>query len=294
MNHNHQNQFLRRQLFKAGAFAIAVPALASHSFASQTTPTTEGNDPWMGLKVGVATYTLRELSIEEAIQAVQRVGLKYVSIKNVKNHIDLSHSSEERKRRAQMFRDAGITPLSVGNVTMKKGEEEIRLAFEFARDVGVSTIVCAPSQDAIPILDKMVKEYDIKVAIHNHGPEDKNGFPSPFDAMRAIDGFDKRIGLCIDVGHTARAGVDPAESIIKCQERLYDVHVKDISALGDKNTPIEAGRGILDSKSILAALLKIKYQGLVGFEYEKDGKDPVPGLAESIGYNKGLLAGMKQ
>jgi len=293
MTQTLRRPIFRRQLLKAGAFAFALPAISSGSFAAQATTAPEENDPWRGLKVGVATYTFRELAIEEAIKAVQRVGLKYVSIKNVKNHIDLSHSSEERKRRAQMFRDAGIMPLSVGNVSMKKGEEEIRTAFEFARDIGVTTIVCAPSQDAIPILDKMVKEFDIKAAIHNHGPEDKAGFPSPFDAMRAIEGFDKRIGLCIDVGHTARAGVDPAESIIKCQERLYDVHVKDISALGEKNTPIEAGRGILDSKSILAALLKIKYQGLVGFEYEKDGKDPVPGLAESVGYNKGLLAGMK-
>ncbi|MCY2973155.1 MAG: sugar phosphate isomerase/epimerase [Planctomycetota bacterium] len=283
----------RRQLLKAGVFAFALPVLPSISFSSQASASSEDADPWLGLKAGVATYTLRELPIEEAIKAIQRVGLKYVSIKNVKNHIDLSHSSEERKRRAQMFRDAGITPLSVGNVPMKKGEEEIRAAFEFARDVGVSTIVCAPSQDAIPLLDKMVKEFDIKVAIHNHGPEDKAGFPSPFDAMRAIEGADKRVGLCIDVGHTARAGVDPADSIIKCQDRLYDVHIKDISALGDKNTPIESGRGILDSKAILAALLKIKYQGLVGFEYEKDGKDPVPGLAESVGYNKGLLVGLK-
>lgn len=286
------NQLPRRQLLKLGAFAALIPTLPAISTASPLTTLADSNDPWKGLKVGVATYTLRELPIEETIKAVKRVGLQYVSIKNVKNHIDLSHTTEERKQRAKMFRDAGITPLSVGNVSMRKGEEEIRTAFEFARDIGVSTIVCAPSHDAIPILDKMVKEFDIKLAIHNHGPEDKGFFPSPYDVMRAVEKFDKRIGLCIDVGHTARAGVDPADSLIQCKERLYDVHMKDISALGDKNTPIEAGRGILDSKAILAALLKIKYQGLVGFEYEKDGKDPVPGLAESIGYNKGLLANM--
>lgn len=285
-------QILRRQWIKMGAFAIAVPTLPFASLASAPITTTDESDPWKGLKVGVATYTLRELPIEEAIEGVKRVGLKYVSIKNVKNHIDLSHSSEERKRRAQMFRDAGLVPLSVGNVTMRSGEEDIRKAFEFARDIGVSTIVCAPNHDAIPILDKMVKEFDIRLAIHNHGPED-TFFPSPFDVMRAVEKYDKRIGLCIDVGHTARAGVDPAESIIKCQERLYDVHLKDISAMGNKNTPIEGGRGILDSKSILAAILKIKYQGLVGFEYEKDAKDPIPGLAESVGYTKGLLAGIK-
>ena len=282
----------RRQLIQVGAIASLIPTLSRVASAKPYTVLVDEADPWKGLKVGVATYTLRELPIEDAIKAVNRVGLKYVSIKNVKNHIDLSHSSEERKRRAQMFRDAGITPLSVGNVSMRSGEADIRTAFEYARDIGVTTIVCAPSHDAIPILDRLVKEFDIKLAIHNHGPEDKGYFPSPYDVMRAVENFDKRIGLCIDVGHTARAGVDPAESIIRCQERLYDVHMKDISAMGNKNTPVEAGRGILDSKGILAALLKIKYQGLVGFEYEKDGKDPVPGLAESVGYNKGLLAGM--
>jgi inosose dehydratase len=283
----------RRQWIKAGALAAVAPAIPMMPYASFAAAAAEDADPWHGLKVGVATYTLRDLPIEEAIKGVKRVGLKYVSIKNVKNHIDLSHTPEERKQRAKMFRDAGLIPLSVGNVSMRTGEADIRKAFEYARDIGVPTIVCAPSLEAIPFLDKMVKEFDIRLAIHNHGPEDKGFFPSPFDVMRAVEKFDKRIGLCIDVGHTARAGADPADSILKCQERLYDLHMKDISALGDRNTPIEGGRGILDSKSILAALLKIKYQGLVGFEYEKDAKDPVPGLAESVGYVKGLLAAMK-
>src|SRR5215470_599209 len=281
----------RRDLLKTGALVAA--AIPSVNFGAPAALTTEEADPWLGLKIGVATYTMRELPIEEAIKAVQRVGLKYVSIKNVKNHIDLSHTTEERKERAQMFRDAGLTPLSVGNVSMRSGEADIRKAFEYARDIGVPTIVCAPSLDAIPILDKMVKEFDLKLAIHNHGPEDKGFFPSPYDVWQAVEKYDKRIGLCIDVGHTARAGVDPAEAIVKCRERLYDVHMKDISALGNRNTPIEGGRGILNLRAILAALLKIKYQGLVGFEYEKDAKDPVPGLAESVGYTKGLLAGLK-
>jgi inosose dehydratase len=288
--------FSRRDLLKTGALAAA--AIPSVNFAALDAAAPEEADRWLGLKIGVATYTVRELPIEEAIKAVQRVGLKYVSIKNVKNHIDLSHTTEERKQRAQMFRDAGLVPLSVGNVGMKNDEADMRRAFEYVRDVGVPTMVCSPVRDAgdldkwVKTLDKLVKEFDIKLAIHNHGPEDKQ-FPSPYDVMKAVEKYDKRIGLCIDVGHTARAGVDPAESIVKCRERLYDVHLKDISALGDRNTPIEGGRGILNSKSILAALLKIRYQGLVGFEYEKDAKDPVPGLAESVGYTKGLLAGLK-
>src|SRR2546423_7420608 len=239
----------RRQLIKASALACAVPALPATSLAFAAGAAAEEGDPWLGLKVGVATYTLRELPIEEAIKGVTRVGLKYVSIKNVKNHIDLSHTSAERKQRAGMFRDAGLIPLSVGNVSMRTGEADIRKAFEYARDIGVPTIVCAPSLEAIPFLDKMVKEFDIKLAIHNHGPEDKGFFPSPYDVMRAVEKFDQRIGLCIDVGHTARAGVDPAESILKCQERLSDCPMKDISPLGDRKNPLEGARGIPGSNS---------------------------------------------
>jgi sugar phosphate isomerase/epimerase len=283
----------RRQMLKASALAAA--ALPFTSSLSESTSVKaalpENADAWHGLKVGVATYTFRELPIEKCIAGVKRVNLQYVSIKNVKNHVDLSHTPEERRTRAQMFRDAGITPLSVGNVSLKNDEADIRRAFEYARDCGVKVMVCAPPKDAVPLLDKFVKEFDIKLAIHNHGPEDKN-FPSPYDVWNAVEKYDERIGLCIDVGHTARANVNPAEAIVKCRARLYDLHIKDIYALGNKNTPIEAGRGILDLKSIYAALLKIKYQGLVGWEYEKDGTDPLPGLAESVGYTKGLMSGL--
>ena len=285
------NHFSRRDLLKMSTLAAA--ALPFAELPGFAVSQTAAADPWHGLKIGVATYTFREWPIEETIKGLQRAGVKYISIKNVKNHIDISHTPEERKARAKMFRDAGMVPLSVGNVSMRTGEADIRKAFEYARDIGVPTIVCAPSLDAIPILDKMVKEFDLKLAIHNHGPEDKGFFPSPYDVWKAVEKFDKRIGLCIDVGHTARAGVDPAEAIIKCKDRLYDVHLKDISALGNKNTPIEGGRGILNLKAILSALIKINYQGLAGYEYEKDGKDPLAGLTETLGYTKGLLAGLK-
>ena len=285
------NHLSRRDLLKASALsAAALPLLNLESNAAPQNGA--ATDPWRGLKIGVATYTFREWPIEETIKGIQRVGMKYISIKNVKNHIDLSHTPEERKQRAAMFRAAGLVPMSVGNVSMRGSDEEIRKGFEYAKDVGVTTIVCAPRQDAIPLLDKLVKEFDMKLAIHNHGPEDKGFFPSPYDVMKAVEKYDKRIGLCIDVGHTARAGVDPAESILKCKDRLYDLHLKDISALGNRNTPIEGGRGILNMKAILQALIKIKYQGLAGYEYEKDGKDPLPGLAETIGWTRGLLAGL--
>jgi sugar phosphate isomerase/epimerase len=142
----------------------------------------------------------------------------------------------------------------------------------------------------MPILDAMVKEFDIRLAIHNHGPEDKR-FPSPYDVWKAVERYDRRIGLCIDVGHTTRAKVDPAEAIRKCKDRLYDLHIKDIDSAAPDGHTVEAGRGVIDLPKVLQALLDIRYPHLVSFEYEKDEDDPLPGLAESVGYVKGLLRG---
>ncbi|HLJ54503.1 MAG TPA: TIM barrel protein, partial [Chthonomonadaceae bacterium] len=161
----------------------------------------------------------------------------------------------------------------------------------YAKDLGLPTIVCAPPPAALPILDKLVKEFDIRIAIHNHGPEDKE-FPSPYDVWSAVQPFDKRVGLCIDIGHSMRAGAEPSEAILKCQERLYDVHFKDIKDATPKGAPIECGRGVLNLKAVCRNLVKIRYGHHVGFEYEKDGGDPVPGLAESVGYAHGLLASL--
>lgn len=281
-------QLSRRRLLQAGASTLLfapVASLAEGTVASRSTTA----DPFHGLKVGVASYTLRTLPLEAAIKAIQRVGLHYVSIKDA--HLPMNSTVGERKAVARKFKDAGITPLSCGNVSMRNDEANVRQAFEYARDTGLAAIVCAPDPAALPILDKMVKEFDIRIAIHNHGPEDK-AFPSPNEVWQAVQPYDKRVGLCIDIGHTARAGVDPAEAIVKYQERLYDLHFKDIAQMTPRGAPIECGRGALDLHGVLKALLAIHYTHHVGFEYEKDAGDPIPGLAESVGYTRGLLAGL--
>jgi inosose dehydratase len=288
---------MRRDFVKAAALAAAAtPVLrlgVGRADAAQGTPAAAGAapaaDPWRGLKVGVASYTLRKLPLEQAITAIQRVGLRYVSIKDF--HLPLTSTAEERRAVARRFQEAGITPLSCGNVSMQNDAANIRQAFEYARDTGLPTIVCSPHPDSMPILDAMVKEFDIKLAIHNHGPEDKR-FPSPYDVWKAVEKYDARIGLCIDVGHTARAKVDPAEAIRKCRARLYDLHFKDIASTAPDGKTIEAGRGVLDLPAILRAILDVKYPHLVSFEYEKDENDPLPGLSETVGYTKGLLARM--
>ncbi|WP_395094122.1 sugar phosphate isomerase/epimerase family protein [Armatimonas sp.] len=241
------------------------------------------------LNIGVATYTLRMLPTDAAITILQRLAVKTCSLKD--SHLPMKATPDELKAIVAKFKAAGITPLSCGNVGMKNDEADVRAAFEYAKAAGIGTMVCAPPLDAIPLLDKMVKEYDIKLALHNHGPEDKN-FPTPYEAYNAAKGFDKRIGLCVDVGHCARAGKDPAKAILDCRDRVYDIHLKDVSVVAPNGKPIEVGRGGLDIASILKALIAINFTGNVGFEYEKDAKDPVLGLAESVGYVRGILKGL--
>jgi inosose dehydratase len=282
----------RRSFVKLGASAAALSTLPG--FASATIATAapgEASDPWLGLKMGIATYSFSKLPLDAAIAGIKRVDLHYASVKDA--HLSLKSTSDERKAVAKKFKDAGITLLSCGNISPGNDESNIRNVFEYARDAGIPTIVCSPTKASIPTLEKFVKEFDIKIAIHNHGPEDKV-WPSPFDAWEGVQSFDERMGLCIDVGHTARCGVDPIAAIRKCAPRLHDLHIKDIAVASGPSKPVELGRGVLDLHGILQALLDIKYAGHVGLEFEKNLNDPIPGTCESIGYLKGVLSGMKK
>lgn len=291
----------RRDLLKSAMLAAAIPVAGVVLGADKPDEKTgdllkpsnpvAGPDRFKGLKVGVASYSFRKVSLEQTIKAIQRVGLHYVSIKDF--HLSMKSTAQDRKTVAQAFIDAGITPLSCGNVRLTTDEAASRNAFEYVRDTGAGVMVCAPDPAALPMLEKLVKEFDIKLAIHNHGPEDKT-FPSPYEVQKAIANLDPRIGYCIDVGHTARAGVDPAKAMRDLKDRLYDIHLKDVADPKAKNArvEIELGRGKLDIRAMAQALVDIGFTGHVGFEHEKDPIDPLPGLAESVGYLAGVMASM--
>jgi inosose dehydratase len=209
----------RRGFVGLAASAAALAPLSGHTAHAQDQPSPSGPapDPWLGLKVGVASYSFIRLPLDATIQGIRRVGVHYVSIKDA--HLPLKSTAEQRKAVVARFRDAGITPISCGNISMKGGESELRNAFEYARDAGIPTIVCSPTREALPTLDRLVKEFNIKLAIHNHGPEDKV-WPSPLDVWEGVQKLDERIGLCIDVGHTTRCGVDPVRAIGTSSPRL--------------------------------------------------------------------------
>jgi len=170
-----------------------------------------------------------------------------------------------------------------------KNEDEVHRAFNYARTAGMRVIIGVPEHDLLELVNKKVQEFDIKLAIHNHGPGDKR-YSSPESAYEKIKNMDPRMGLCIDIGHTKRIGIDPSADAERFADRLHDVHIKDVSAATEKGGTVEIGRGVIDIPKFLRILLKINYRGAVAFEYEKDAQDPLPGVAESLGYVKGILS----
>ncbi|MGA2017136.1 MAG: sugar phosphate isomerase/epimerase [Opitutaceae bacterium] len=248
------------------------------------------------LSLGVAGYSLRKLSTEAAVAALRQMQIGSVSVFRV--HVPILISTPDVCREAaQKFRDAGLAIPSTGVVTLANSEGVMRRAFECGRAAGLSTMAASydkpPDRDTFLLTERFVREYDIKLAFHNHGPEDKI-FPSPLDVWDAVQPYDQRLGLCIDVGHSARAGTDPVEAILRCRSRLYDVHMKDtLAGVGDKkDKPVVLGYGRLDIRSIMAALIQVGFRYQVGLEYEVEEADPIPGIAQSFGYMRGMLAGL--
>jgi sugar phosphate isomerase/epimerase len=238
------------------------------------------------LKLGLASYTLREFDLDQTLAMTKRVGLKYLAFKDF--HLPLDSSPRHIQEVARKVKQAGLV-LYGGGVIYMKNEVQVLRAFDYAKTAGMTTIIGVPAHDLLPLVDRLVKQYDIKVAIHNHGPGDKV-YPTPGATYEKIKHLDKRIGLCNDIGHTRRFGVDPAASLEKYADRLHDVHVKDVSAATAQGHGVEVGRGVIDIPEVLRTLVKIDYTGIVSFEYEKDADDPMPGLAESVGYVRGVLA----
>lgn len=264
---------------------ITLPALGAESIGP-------GRRNPSSLRLGVASYSTRMLSLDESIAILQALRLPHVGL--FKTHCPWETATPgECQAIGARLRAAGIALTGSGVIRLPNDEAVARRAFENVRAAGMETMVCKPELSALPLLERLAREFDQKLAIHNHGPEDKD-FPTPREIWDAIRPYDARIGLCIDVGHAARGGADPVADIRRFASRLHDLHLKDslaeVGAL--KDTPCEIGAGRLDIRGMLAALLDINYSGVVALEYEKVSAHPVVGLAESAGYVRGLLASM--
>ncbi len=272
-----RRNFLR--LSGTGLLATQVPSLLT---AAQNTPEKESTVPF---ELGIASYTFREFSLEDTIAMTVRLDIKNLCLKSM--HMPLIASPEEIKSMAAKVRDAGID-LYGGGVIYMSSAEDVDHAFTYARNAGMKVIVGVPEHELLELCNKKVKETGINLAIHNHGPGDER-YPTPESAYKLIKDMEPGMGLCVDIGHTARIGEDPIEDTRKYMDRVHDIHIKDVDKADASGSSCEMGHGVIDIPGFLHMLLEENYSKVVSFEYEKDGKDPLAGLAESVGYVRGVL-----
>jgi len=239
------------------------------------------------IQVGMAGYTFAQFSLDQSIAMMKRIGVKNLSLKDI--HLPVNSSDEQINLAVTKLKEGGIHIYTVGVIYMKT-KEAVDAAFMYAKKVGVNMIVGVPNYDLIEYTEQKVKEFDIKLAIHNHGPEDAL-YPAPGDVYQRVKNLDPRMGMCIDIGHSLRAGTLPEKAIRDFKDRLFDLHIKDINLAAKEGKAIEVGRGVIRFDEVVESLRKIKYQGMCSIEFEKDMTDPLPGIAESVGYFKGIIAG---
>ncbi len=274
----------RRQFLKlAGTGVLA--AGASSLYANPVMPVSVDKRE-NTFTVGMAGYTFYRLTVEKTIEIMKRTGITNLSLKDI--HMPMNSTQNQINAVLDKFRIAGLNVYTVGVVYMKTRESADQ-AFEYAKMAGVRMIVGAPDYELLPYVEQLVKKYNLKVAIHNHGP-DNPLYPNSTDIWNRIKNLDARMGICIDIGHTTRDGQDPSVDVMRYKSRIFDMHIKDVDKASKDGKTVEMGRGIIDIPKIVETLRKIKYTGNCSLEFEKDMEDPIAGIAESIGYFKGVMA----
>ena len=278
----------RRSLIKAGALTAASSGLLRVPvFGSPAQPTGKPSP----IQLGLASYTFRNFTREQMIGFLKQINVDSLNAKDVKDHLPADEKGEAKA--LADYAAAGVKLHAAGAIYFRKDEDaDIRSKFEYCKRAGIPVIVAGdPTPETLPRVEKFVKGYDIKIAIHNHGPEDPV-WPSPLDILKLVKNLDPRIGCCIDVGHTVRAGTDVVQAIHEVGPRLFNVHMKDLANFQSKESQVAVGDGKMPIREIFAALIETKYKGFVDLEYEIHADDPMPGVTASFAYMRGVLAGM--
>src|SRR2546426_4414237 len=242
------------------------------------------------LNLAVASASLRNSPRENAIAMVQALGARYITLKPV--HLPFELPPAELAAARQEIEAAGLVIVGGGVITFEHDtDEDVGKYFAYAKAAGMPLIPAHTDAQTLPRIERFAKQYDIKVAIHNHGPEDKRS-PSPYDALKHVKSMDRRMGLCIDIGHTVRTGTDVVQAVADAGARLLDLHAKDLRDLTAKGSQCIVGEGAIPIAELFRQLEAMRFAGYVNLEYEIDADDPLPGMKQSFAYMRGVLAGL--
>jgi len=239
--------------------------------------------------LGVAGYTFVKFDLQTTLETLQRCDVHYLCIKDF--HLPLESTDKEIAAFHKKCADYGVKGYAVGPLYMRS-KEEVDKCFEYAKRVGVNTIIGVPDYELLPYVEEKVKEYGFFYAIHLHGP-DIDRYPDADDVWEHTKNLDPRIGMCLDIGHDTRNGKDPVADLKKYQSRVFDIHLKDVTAPTKEGYSVEVGRGIIDFPAFVKMLREVGYTGCVSLEHERNMDDPFMGIAESIGYFRAMLVATK-
>lgn len=240
-------------------------------------------------KLGIAGYTFVKFGLDKTLETLKRTNVHYICIKDF--HLPYKSTDAEIASFHAKLKENEVTGYAVGPIYMKT-EEEVDNAFDYAKRVGVKLIVGVPTYELLPYVNKKVQEYGFNYAIHLHGP-DIELFPDADDVWKNVKHLDPRIGMCLDIGHDTRNGKDPVADLRKYHSRVFDIHIKDVTGTTKLGYSLEIGRGIIDFPAFVKMLREVGYTGVCSLEHEKDMGEPFLGIAESIGFFRGVVASTK-
>ncbi len=293
----------RRGFFAASSLALLAAGCKSADVAAGSSGSAGGR---VKFRFGMAGYSCYRLTADETLALLKRLDVHYLCIKDF--HLPFAATDRDIAAFRQKCADHGVTGYGLGPVYMDSLDQAKR-TFEFARRVGVKTVVGVPyemrelggkkvrfeSRSLCERISGLCAEYDIRYAIHNHGPDTPYLFPTGEKSWNMVRDLDPRMGLCLDIGHDFRAKANPADSIRRFRSRIYDMHVKNVLFDPVKNLAVPMPRGGIDMWEVVRALVEVGYDGCCSLEYESfPDKGVKPGIretevAESVGYFKGLM-----
>ncbi|HEY0795924.1 MAG TPA: sugar phosphate isomerase/epimerase [Acidisarcina sp.] len=285
-----KDNWSRREVIKSASAAAAASIVLQTGIAASPRTADEAKLP---VRLGLTSYTFRNFTRAQLIGYAQQLKVTALNAKDVKDHLPMDAAKESEA--LADYAAAGIKLHGGGVIYFAKDEDEdVRSKFEYCRRAGLALMVAGvPAPEVLPRIERFAREYDIQVAIHNHGPEDKL-WPSPLDVLKKVGGMDARIGCCMDVGHAARAGTNVVAAVHTLGARLLNIHMKDLTDFGSKESQVAVGEGVIPVRGLFEALIATRYKGFVDLEYEVHPDDPMPGVIESLAYMRGVIAGMRQ
>jgi len=246
----------------------------------------EEADPYRGLKVGMHSYTLRKLSFEQALAVTRSAGVRYIGFKDV--HVPMDSSREQLAEARLAIKEAGLTTMACGVVGFNTDAARARKVFEYAKAMGMPTVVANPEPESLDILDELVEEFGIRIAIHNHGP--KSLYSTPDDLLEAIEGHHEQIGACVDIGHYERSDIRGADALMALRDRFYDMHLKDVDRAAEGGKSVLLGEGVVDLESVFSVLLKLKPTCHIALEYERASDELALDVKKCYAHVRSILA----